>query len=111
MHEVDITQGIIDRAREAVASAGASKVSDLYIVGAAATGISEESIRSSFAALAHSDDVLRHAKLHFGSGPVAATCLACGDEFVTEAPQPMCPQCGSQEVRLDPEAVTISLSD
>ncbi|MGO8683386.1 MAG: hydrogenase maturation nickel metallochaperone HypA [Thermoleophilia bacterium] len=109
MHEVDITQSILDLAREAAASAGANTVSDLYIVGVAATDVSEESIRSSFAALARSDDVLRHAKLHFGSEPVAATCLACGDEFVTETPQPICPQCGSREVRLDLEAVTINL--
>jgi hypothetical protein len=42
---------------------------------------------------------------------VAATCLSCSDEFTTDAPQPVCPQCGSLLVQLDPDAPMVVLTD
>ena len=111
MHELGITQGIIDHAHEAAARAGVSKVTDLYILMTAAADFTEESIRMYFEMLADEDESLSEAKLHFSSEPVAATCLACSQKFNTETPAPACPACGSQQVLFDPEAVMIRLTD
>ena len=111
MHELGITQGIVDRAREAAEANGARKVTDLYLVMTPAADFSQDSIEMYFEMLAGEDDFFRGATLHFDHRPVAATCLSCSDEFTTDAPQPVCPQCGSLMVRLDPEAPMVQLTD
>lgn len=111
MHELGITQGIIDRAREAALANGARRVSDLYIVMTPAADFTRDSIEMYFEMLAGEDELFRGARLHFTLQPVAATCLDCSDEFPTEAPHPVCPQCGSPRVRLDPGALMVQLTD
>jgi len=111
MHELGITQGIIDRAREAALAGGARRVTDLYLTMTPAADFSQDSIEMYFEMLAGEDELFRGAELHFDHKPVAATCLKCSDEFTTEARQPACPQCGSLLVRLDPDAPMVQLTD
>jgi Zn finger protein HypA/HybF involved in hydrogenase expression len=111
VHELGITQGIIDRAREAAAKAGSRRVTDLFITVTAAADFSQESIEMYFEMLAGEDELFKGATLHFAGQPIAATCLGCSEEFMTEAPRPICPLCGSQQVRLDPSAPMIQLTD
>ena len=111
MHELGITQGIIDRARETAVASGARKVAGLHIVMTAAADFTQDSIEMYFEMLTSEDDFLKGAALHFEHKPVAATCLSCSDEFSTDAPQPICPQCGSLLVQLDPEAPMVQLTD
>ena len=111
MHELGITQGIIDRAREAAMANGARRVTDLYLVMTPAADFSQDSIEMYFEMLAGEDEFFAGASLHFDHRPVAATCLSCSDEFNAEAPQPACPQCGSLMVRLDPDAPMVQLTD
>jgi Zn finger protein HypA/HybF involved in hydrogenase expression len=111
VHELGITQGIIDRAREAAAGAGAGKVTDLFLVMTPAADFTQDSIEMYFEMLTQDDPVLAGATLHFDHQPVAATCLRCSDEFTTDAAHPVCPQCGSLEVRFDPEAPMVQLTD
>ena len=111
MHELGITQGIIDRAREVAVANGARKVAGLYLVMTPAADFTQDSIEMYFEMLASEDELFKGAALHFEHKPIAATCLNCSDEFSTEAPQPICPQCGSLMVRLDPEAPMVQLTD
>jgi Zn finger protein HypA/HybF involved in hydrogenase expression len=111
VHELGITQGIIDRAREAALANGAHRVTDLYLTMTPAADFTQESIEMYFEMLAGEDEFFKGATLHFDHKPVAATCLSCSDEFTTEAPQPACPQCGSLMVRLDPDAPMVQLTD
>jgi len=64
-----------------------------------------------FEMLTDEDGLLKGATLHFASASIAATCLACGEEFPTETSQPVCPACGSQLVRFDPHEAMIQLTD
>ena len=111
MHELGITQGIIDRARETAAVNGARQVTGLYLVMTPAADFTQESIEMYFEMLTAEDALFREARLHFEHKPVAATCLSCSDEFSTDAPQPVCPQCGSLLVQLDPDAPMVQLTD
>jgi Zn finger protein HypA/HybF involved in hydrogenase expression len=111
VHELGITQGIIDRAREAALEASGVRVRTLHVVMTPAADFGSESIEMYFAMLTEGDPLLAGAKLEFHSAPVGAVCLACGDEFPTEAPQPLCPQCGSPQVRFDPSAPMIRLAE
>ena len=61
--------------------------------------------------LTDSDELLHGAALHFENVPVPAVCANCGEEFPTEAREPVCPMCGSLLVRHDPAAAMIQLTD
>ena len=111
MHELGITQGIIDRARDAAAGAGAEKVTDLFLVMTPAADFTQDSIEMYFEMLSQDDPMFAGATLHVEWRSIAATCLSCSDEFTTDAARPVCPQCGSLEVRLDPEAPMVRLTD
>jgi len=100
VHELGITQGIIDRAPETGEASGARRVTDLFLTMTPAADFSQDSIEMYFEMLAGEDEFFSGAELHFDHRAVAATCLSCSDEFTTDAPQPVCPQCGSLMVRL-----------
>ncbi len=110
MHELGITQGVIERAREVALREGADRVRRLHLVMTPAADFSAESIEMYFAMLTDDDPLFAGASLEFAAAPAGALCLACGDEFVTQAPQPLCPQCGSAQVRFDPKAPMIQLT-
>jgi Zn finger protein HypA/HybF involved in hydrogenase expression len=111
VHELGITQGIIDRAREAAEREAAGRIGRLHLVLTPAADFSAESIEMYFIMLTEGDPLFEGARLEFGAAPAGTLCLACGDEFVTEAPQPLCPQCGSSQVRFDPAAPMIQLTE
>jgi hydrogenase nickel incorporation protein HypA/HybF len=111
VHELGITQGIIDRARETAIANGAHGVAGLHIVMTPAADFTQDSIEMYFEMLTSDDEFFRGARLHFEHKPVAATCLNCSDEFSTGAPQPICPHCGSLLVQLDPDAPMVQLTD
>jgi Zn finger protein HypA/HybF involved in hydrogenase expression len=111
VHELGITQGIIDRAREAAVAAGARKVTDLYIAMTPAADFTQESIAMYFEILAGEDELFTGASLHFSDEPAEAACLACQTEFETAAREPACPNCGSFQVSFSPRALMIRLTD
>ena len=111
MHELGITQGIVDRAREAAQQAGAVKVRALYLTITPAADFTAESIEMYYEMLTDSDELLHGATLHFQNVPVPAICTNCGEEFPTEAREPVCPMCGSLLVRHDPGAAMVQLTD
>jgi len=111
VHELGITQGIIDRARDVAVANEAGKVTDLYLAMTPAADFTFESIEMYFEMLTEDDELFRGAALHLEWLPVAATCLRCGSEFSTDVPHPLCPQCGSTAVRPDPTAPMVQLTD
>ena len=111
MHELGITQGIIDRARETAVANGARMVTDLYLTMTPAADFAFDSIEMYFEMLSADEPMFAGATLHFEHGRAGAACLQCGDEFLADTPQPICTVCGSQEVRFDPRAPMIRLTD
>ena len=111
MHELGITQGIVDRARDAAVEGGATQVTDVSIVMTPVADFTEDSIAMYFAMLTQDDDLLRGAALHVEHRPVSAVCLECDHEFSVASPEPACARCGSQQVRLDPDAPMILLTE
>ena len=77
---------------------GARKVADLYLVMTPAADFTQDAIEMYFEMLTSEDEPFKGAAPHFEHRSVAATCLSCGDELSTDAPQPVCPQCGSMLV-------------
>jgi len=111
VHELGITQGIVDRAREAAVANGAKKVTDVYVLMTPAADFTEDSIAMFFEMMTQDDDLFRGARLHVEHMPVPAVCLDCTHEFSADTTEPVCAKCGSQNVRFDPEAPMIQLTD
>jgi Zn finger protein HypA/HybF involved in hydrogenase expression len=76
-----------------------------------AADFEQDSIEMYFEMLTDEDEMFKGATLHFDHQAIAATCLSCSDEFTTDARRPVCPQCGSLMVKLDPEAPMVRLTD
>ena len=111
MHELGITQGIIERAREAAARAAGVRVTDLYLIITPAADFTVESIEMYFEMLTDTDEYFRGARLHWEPRPAAATCLGCGHEFEATESHPACPSCGLRQARFDPRAPMLQLTD
>jgi Zn finger protein HypA/HybF involved in hydrogenase expression len=110
VHEMGITQGVIDRAREAARIEGAERISALYLTITPAADFTRESVEMYFEMLAGEDPLFHGAILLWEEAPVSATCLNCSEEFATEAPHPVCPRCGSLQVRFDPRDALLQLT-
>lgn len=110
MHELGITQGIIDRAREAATEAGGIRIRRLYVAMTPAADFTQESIEMYFEMLAGEEELFRGAELEFQWGSAAATCLACSRSFEADRPGAACPQCGGTQLRFDPETPMIQLT-
>ncbi len=111
VHELGITQGIVDRAREAAEQAGAARVTDLFLTITPAADFQPDSIEMYYEMLTDEDELLKGATLHFTTAPVAATCLACGQAFTADTAEPVCPTCASRQVSYDPHELMIQLTD
>ena len=111
MHELGITQGILDRAREAAEEHGAVRVTKLLLVTTPAADFTEDAIRMYFAMLTSDDDLFRDADLSFETRSAEARCLECGSTFAAEERAARCPSCSSPCVRIDPHAPMLQLTD
>lgn len=110
MHELGITQGIIDRAREAAERDGAARVSVLYLTITPAADFTRESIEMYFEMLAGEDPLFAGALLLWEEAPASATCLSCSDQFSAAVVRPVCPRCASVQVAFDPRGALLQLT-
>jgi Zn finger protein HypA/HybF involved in hydrogenase expression len=110
MHELGITQGIIDRARETALANDVQRVTALYLAITPAADFTEDAIAMYFEMLSDDDELFRGARLHFERGPAAARCLECGHEFDATERHMHCPHCGSLSVMFDASAPMVQLT-
>lgn len=111
MHELGITEGILRRAREAAVAAGAVRIIAAHVVITPAADFTRDSIEMYFEMLTADDELFRGARLLWQEAPAQAACLECATEFEAREARPACPQCGSRQVRFDPDSPMIQLTD
>lgn len=101
MHELSVTQSILNIAIEAANEAGSKRVTAIDVLVGELTGFVTDSIQFYFDLLSK-DTVAEGALLRFRREPVNATCSTCGHVFHPEVLfLPLCPSCGSSGVRLN----------
>jgi Zn finger protein HypA/HybF involved in hydrogenase expression len=110
MHELGITQGIVDRARAAATEAGAVRVRTLYVTTTPAADFTRDSIEMYFEMLTGDDDFFQGAALVFEERSASAVCLTCRHTFEAAGERPVCPSCGGDQLSYDPHAVMIQLT-
>ncbi len=98
MHELPVTQGILDVAIEAAQNAGARRITSIDLVVGDLSSIVDDSVQFYWEILSKGT-IAEGAVLHFRREPAAAACLDCGHEWhVTPPIMPKCPNCGSARI-------------
>jgi hydrogenase nickel incorporation protein HypA/HybF len=94
MHELSITQGIIDIVLQHAERGGAKRVNAIHLVIGELTGLVDDSIQFYFDMLSP-DTIASGAKLVIQRIPARLRCRKCGCEFELADMQWVCPQCSA----------------
>lgn len=101
MHELPITQGILDTAITAARRVNARRIVAIDLTIGALSGVVDDSVQFYFDILSQGT-LAEGATLHFRRVPANAACLDCGFTFETTPPlSPTCPDCQSMLVRVE----------
>jgi len=99
MHELSVTEGILNAALEAAGKAGARRITAINLVIGDLSSIVDDSVQFYFEILSK-DTPAAGATLCFRREPGRAVCRDCGHAFEVSPPlEPICPACGG--IRLE----------
>jgi hydrogenase nickel incorporation protein HypA/HybF len=97
MHELPVTQSVLDLAVQYGEQANATLVTDLYLVIGQLSSIVDDSIQFYWDMLAE-NTICEGATLHFERLPAILDCQECGTEYTLERELKLCPTCQSNNV-------------
>jgi len=100
VHELSITQGILDVTLDAARKADAQRIVAIDLVIGELSGMVDDSIQFYFDILSR-DTLAEKATLRFRREPAVVSCGDCGGKFEARAPlSPVCAQCGSTKLQV-----------
>jgi hydrogenase nickel incorporation protein HypA/HybF len=99
MHELAVTESVLNIALEYANRAGAKRVTDLYLVIGRLASIVDDSVQFYWDILSQ-DTICANSQLHFTRIPANMLCLDCGNEFPLEDELSPCPTCGSPKLKV-----------
>jgi hydrogenase nickel incorporation protein HypA/HybF len=99
MHELAVTENVLEIALRHAAQAGASRVTDVYLTIGQLASIVDASVQFYWDFVAENTPAAG-AQLHFERIPAELTCSACGARFGLDGKTYVCPQCGAAEVSI-----------
>ena len=99
MHELAITEGIIEAAVPAAKAAGAKKILEIRLKIGELSGVFPEYIQEYFD-LASAGTIAEGAKLKVENIPPQISCPDCGYEGVINRRKIRCPECGGLNFKL-----------
>jgi hydrogenase nickel incorporation protein HypA/HybF len=99
MHELAVTESILDIVCRHAAEAGAERVVRIHLVIGELSSIVDDSVQFYFDFLSE-QSCARGAELTFRRLPVQVECRACGHSWEPETADWTCPQCGEAQARV-----------
>jgi hydrogenase nickel incorporation protein HypA/HybF len=99
MHELPISQSILDISLRHAQQAGATRITDLYLVIGKLSYVVDDSIQFYWEMIAK-DTMAEGARLHFRRIPVEFLCLDCSNRYVPDDETLACPHCQSTRVKV-----------
>ena len=98
MHELSVTQSVLNIALETAKNNGASQITAINLVIGDMTSIVDDSVQFYFDILGK-DTLAQGATLNFRREPATATCLDCRSQIPATPPlTPVCPNCNSTKL-------------
>ena len=99
MHELTITESILEIALRHAAEADAKKITDIHLVIGHISSIIDDSVQF-YWDIVSDGTVAQGAVLHFLRVRIEILCQACGEGYHPEELDLSCPACGSRDVRV-----------
>lgn len=99
MHELAVTQSILDISLRHAEQVHAVQITDINLVIGQFSSIIDDSVQFYWDIVA-SGTIAQGATLHFQRIPGEMTCASCGDVFCPDDRAFTCPACGSASVRI-----------
>jgi hydrogenase nickel incorporation protein HypA/HybF len=99
MHELAVTESIMNIAIKHAQKVEAARVTDLYLVIGRLSSIIDDSIQF-YWDIVSENTICQGAKLHFQRVPAEMTCLSCGEQYVLEGDLAPCPKCSSAQIKV-----------
>ena len=97
MHEMSITQSLLDIALRHAEQANAQRIIRLNMVIGELASVVDDSIQFYWDIVSR-DTIAEGAELHFERVPGALRCLACDHTFPLDGRDYVCPACGETQV-------------
>lgn len=94
MHELPVTQSILEIALKHANKANAKRITDLYIIMGELSSIVDDSIQFYWDMISE-NTIAEGAKLHFERVPAEFQCMVCFETFKPNGEDFACPHCGA----------------
>lgn len=99
MHELSITQSILDIALRHAEEAGAHHIARVHLVIGDFSTVVDDSVQFYWDVISRGT-IAQGAELHFQRVPATLRCLACEMRFSPDGRDFACPDCGGYQVRV-----------
>lgn len=99
MHELSVTENILDVSLRHAQEANARKIMNIYLVIGQLATIVDDSVQFYWDMIAK-DTIAEQAQLHFRRIPAEFECLDCGFQFHPDEGDLLCTQCGSAQIKI-----------
>ncbi len=99
MHELAVTESILDITLKHAGQAQASRVTDLYLVIGQLSSIVDDSVQFYWDIISK-DTAAQGAQLHFRRVPVELVCLNCAKRYSPAGEDFACPDCHSEQIKV-----------
>ncbi|OGO30645.1 MAG: hydrogenase maturation nickel metallochaperone HypA [Chloroflexi bacterium RBG_16_54_18] len=99
MHELAVTQHILDIALRHATQAQATRITDLYLVIGQLSSIVDDSVQFYWEILTQ-ETPAKDSRLHFERVPAELCCLDCEQEFYLNGADLVCPQCAGVHIKI-----------
>lgn len=99
MHELSVTQSILDIALQHAEKAEAKRITDLYIVMGQLSSMVDDSIQFYWEIIARGT-IAERATLHFRRVPAELQCRSCSTKYHPTDRELACPECGGVNTKI-----------
>jgi hydrogenase nickel incorporation protein HypA/HybF len=99
MHELSITESILEIATRHGKQSSAKRVTQIYISVGRLSSIVDDSVQFYWDIMSK-DTICQGAKLNFNRIPARLLCLNCGTEYTLDTDLSPCPQCESPRIKI-----------
>jgi hydrogenase nickel incorporation protein HypA/HybF len=99
MHELSVTESILEIALRHAQAANATQITQINLVIGQLASIVDDSVQFYWELIAK-DSIAEHARLHFRRIPAEFECRSCGYQFNLDSDDLLCSRCGSVELKI-----------
>jgi hydrogenase nickel incorporation protein HypA/HybF len=99
MHELSVTESILEIALRHAQESKASRILNLYLVVGQLSSIVDDSVQFYWDMISQ-ETICAGARLHFERVPATLTCLDCSQTYTLDGELTVCPHCQSARVKV-----------